>query len=150
MISYFRSGPEKRRRFRSDTRYATHTSDYGPRKMIFLRMPGAVVRYLHPTHLLPRHTSFIMTVIIDYAPTSNPLRPPLLPPASSSPRSTAPSTLSFFVVAAVLVVVVVIILVLILVVSFFYSSFSHFFMLPLRASRGNREQRIIATRGYTK
>jgi len=76
MISYFRSGPGERRRFRSDTRYATHTSDYGPGKMIFLRTPGAVVRYLHPTHLLPRHTSFIMTVIIDYAPTSNPLRPP--------------------------------------------------------------------------
>lgn len=46
--------------------------------MIFLWTPGAVVRYLHPTHLLPRHTSFIMTVIIDYAPTSAPLSSPAL------------------------------------------------------------------------
>lgn len=46
--------------------------------MIFLWTPGAVVRYLHPTHLLPRHTSFIMTVIIDYAPTSALLSPPAL------------------------------------------------------------------------
>lgn len=36
MISYFRSGPGEWWRFRSDTRYATHTSDYGPEKMIFL------------------------------------------------------------------------------------------------------------------
>lgn len=37
MISYFRSGPGEWWRFRSDTRYATHTSDYGPeKKMIFL------------------------------------------------------------------------------------------------------------------
>ncbi|KOX73952.1 hypothetical protein WN51_14030 [Melipona quadrifasciata] len=52
--------------------YAIRDAHLGlrPEKMIFLWMPGAVVRYLYPTHLLPRHTSFIMTVIIDYAPTS--------------------------------------------------------------------------------
>lgn len=32
MISYFRSGPGECWRFRSDTRYATHTSDYGRRR----------------------------------------------------------------------------------------------------------------------
>lgn len=60
--------------------YAIRDAHLGlrPEKMIFLWTPGAVVRYLHPTHLLPRHTSFIMTVIIDYAPTSAPLSPPAL------------------------------------------------------------------------
>jgi len=56
--------------------------------MIFLPVrPGPSSGTLHPTHLLPRHTSFIMTVIIDYAPTSNPfsLPSPLLPLARGLP-----------------------------------------------------------------
>lgn len=107
MISYFRSGPGEWWRFRSDTRYATHTSDYGPEKMIFpVDARGRrQVPPLHPTHLLPRHTSFIMTVIIDYAPTSAPSPPPpplfffffLLPPLLPQPflRSAATFSVSF-------------------------------------------------------
>lgn len=107
MISYFRSGPGEWWRFRSDTRYATHTSDYGPEKMIFpVDARGRrQVPPLHPTHLLPRHTSFIMTVIIDYAPTSAPSSPPppplffffLLPPLLPQPflRSAATFSVSF-------------------------------------------------------
>lgn len=108
MISYFRSGPGERRRFRSDTRYATHTSDYG-RGEDDLRCgrpgpsSGTYTPYL--THLLPRHTSFIMTVIIDYAPTSNPFSLPiaLLYARFRSPRP-------FFAVVVVLVVSRVLIL----------------------------------------
>lgn len=104
MISYFRSGPGEWWRFRSDTRYATHTSDYGPEKMIFpVDARGRrQVPLLHPTHLLPRHTSFIMTVIIDYAPTSAPPSSSYLPFPQPFLRSAATFSVSFCVRLCVL------------------------------------------------
>lgn len=63
---------ERRERFRWGYAILAHTpwitaSDDPP-----VDLPQAVVRYslYNPTHHLPRHTSFIMTVIIDYAPIS--------------------------------------------------------------------------------
>jgi len=144
MISYFRSGPGERRRFRSDTRYATHTSDYGRRRWSSCGRPRPSSGTLHPYP--PRHTSFIMTVIIDYAPTSNPFSSPPSPPSSALLRP----TLSFFAAlrrcrprprSIVLVVAVVVVLLLLVVLAR---------LSALRASKRNREQHIIATRGYTK
>lgn len=68
MISYFRL--DECWRFRWDMRYAMHTSDYSWDDLRVDAWGRRQVPTL-PTlpNLLPSHTSFIMTVIIDYAPT---------------------------------------------------------------------------------
>lgn len=89
MISYFRSGPGECWRFRSDTRYATHTSDYGRRRWSSCGRPGPS----SGTYTLPTSYQDILHLLWLWSSIMHRRLPPSHLQLSS--RSVSPSALSF-------------------------------------------------------